>query len=161
MIKKLRILAMALLSISVFQATAETKDSNAKASQTWAEIPESADEPDEATEPDSKSALSADSKKEGSSQANKDKASQKAGRQTEEISATVRLIRAQPETEVFFKDYKHSLIIPKDSSHNAIYELCESSRKTGAPVKLSIDPITRTILSPQKSSGNADGVSTP
>jgi hypothetical protein len=73
-----------------------------------------------------------------------------------EVTATVRLIRSTPETEVFFKDLKDSLIIPKDSQHNKLYDLCEESRKKGTPVKLLIDPIGRRILAPPKSKDNGD-----
>jgi hypothetical protein len=72
----------------------------------------------------------------------KDKAKDKG----KEISAVVRLIRANPETEVFFRDYKESLIIPKDSQHNKIFAACEESRKKGTPVKLTVDPVARRIL---------------
>lgn len=63
-----------------------------------------------------------------------------------EISGTVRLIRANPETEVFFKDLKDSLIIPKDSKHNQIFEACQQSQKTGRPVQIMVDPAGRRIL---------------
>ncbi len=72
-----------------------------------------------------------------------------------EVTGTVRLIRSTPETEVFFKDLKDSLIIPKDSQHNKLYDLCEESRKKGTPVKLLIDPVGRSILSPPKSTENS------
>ncbi|MEZ0392678.1 MAG: hypothetical protein ACAH59_10705 [Pseudobdellovibrionaceae bacterium] len=63
-----------------------------------------------------------------------------------EISGVVRVIRAHPETEVFFKDFKDSVFIGKDSKHNQFYEACEESRKKGTPVKLVIHPISRRVL---------------
>jgi hypothetical protein len=63
-----------------------------------------------------------------------------------EITGIVRLIRASPVTEVFFKDLKDSAIIPYSSKHNAIYEACEESRKKGTPVKLVIHPISREVI---------------
>ncbi len=81
------------------------------------------------------------------------------GVQAKEVSGVVRLIRANPETEVFFKDLKDSLIIPKDSGHNKIYAACEESQKKGKPVKLLIDPVGRRILSlpnpPEKTESGA------
>jgi len=65
---------------------------------------------------------------------------------TKEVSGVVRLIRGSPETEVFFLDLKDSLIIPKDSQHNKLFDLCEQSRKKGTAVKLLIDPKARRIL---------------
>lgn len=63
---------------------------------------------------------------------------------TKEVSGVVRLIRGSPETEVFFKDLKDSVIIPKTSSkHNQIFAACETSMKKGTPVKLLIDPVSR------------------
>jgi hypothetical protein len=62
------------------------------------------------------------------------------------VSGIVRIVRGSPETEVFFKDLKNSLIIPKDSQHNKILEACEESRKKGTPVHLKIDPKSRRIL---------------
>ncbi len=73
-----------------------------------------------------------------------------AGAQTaspgKEISGVVRIIRAHPHTEVFFKDLKDSVIIPPGKHHNSIYELCERSWKTGQPVSLKIDPLSRQAL---------------
>ncbi len=63
------------------------------------------------------------------------------------VTGVVRIIRAHPETEVFFKDRKDSLIIPKGTQHNQIYEACEESRKKGTPVTLKIDIKNRRILS--------------
>lgn len=63
-----------------------------------------------------------------------------------EISGVVRLIRANPKTEVFFKDGKESVFIANDSKHNAIFELCEESQKKGLPIKLTVHPISREVL---------------
>ncbi len=60
-----------------------------------------------------------------------------------QISGVVRIIRGEPQTEVFFKDLKDSVIIPKDSKHNEIYALCADSMKTGKPVSLMMDPVSR------------------
>lgn len=83
-----------------------------------------------------------------------------------EVSGTVRIIRAHPETEVFFTDLKNSVIIPKTSSHNRILEACEEARKKNAKISLRIDPISRQVKSLGEDSGiekKADGklLSTP
>jgi len=64
----------------------------------------------------------------------------------QQISGVVRIIRAHPETEVFFKDLKNSVIIHRDSKHNQFYEACEESRKKGTAVRLTIDPVSRRVL---------------
>lgn len=76
-----------------------------------------------------------------------------------EISGTVRIIRSQPQTEVFFKDLKESVIIPVNSRHNQIYEACEKSWKKGTPVKLRIDPVSRHVLAlPGSESGGGEAL---
>lgn len=62
------------------------------------------------------------------------------------VSGVVRIMRASPETEVFFKDLKDSVIIPFGSRHNEIFSACEQSRKTGSPVHLIIDSKSRRAL---------------
>ena len=79
-----------------------------------------------------------------------------------EITGTVRIIRANPVTEVFFKDLKDSVVIPANSKHNQIYEACEESRKKGQPVHLQIDPVSRNVIglpsaqTPQNTNGKEE-----
>jgi hypothetical protein len=62
------------------------------------------------------------------------------------ISATPRLIRSQPETEVFFRDHNTSYVIPKDDGHNKTYELVEKAMKAKTKVSLRVDPKSRRVL---------------
>lgn len=62
------------------------------------------------------------------------------------ISGVVRLIRANPETEVFFKDGKESVFISQGSKHNLFYEACNQSMKTKTPISVVVDPISRKVL---------------
>jgi len=63
------------------------------------------------------------------------------------ISGIVRVIRGSPETEVFFKDLKESYVIPVNDSHNEIMEACLKSSRDNQPIHLTVDPISRRILS--------------
>ncbi len=63
-----------------------------------------------------------------------------------QISGTPRLIRSQPETEVFFRDLNQSYIIPKDNRHNKIFEAVSKAIKTKSKVTLEVDPKSRRIL---------------
>lgn len=77
----------------------------------------------------------------------------------QEVSGIVRMIRSNPETEVFFKDLKSSLIIPQGPQHNAIFKACEKSQKTNTPVSLMVDNASRRIMSlPGDSLGGADSL---
>jgi hypothetical protein len=65
------------------------------------------------------------------------------------VSGVVRDIRGGNITEVFFKDpkdFKDSLVIPRNSKHNEIYKVCDDSKIHGTPVHLMIDPKNRQIL---------------
>ena len=63
-----------------------------------------------------------------------------------QISATPRLIRSQPETEIFFKDFNQSLIIPKDNKHNKIFEAVSKAMKGNSKITLEVDLKTRRVL---------------
>lgn len=65
----------------------------------------------------------------------------------EAVQAVVRIIRSNPQTEVFFMDRKESLIIPQGPQHNAIFAACMESSRKRTPVSLQIDPKARIILS--------------
>ncbi len=63
------------------------------------------------------------------------------------ISATVRVVRSNPQSEVFFMDRKESLIIPANAHHNEIFEACLASSRTRTPISFLANLKTRTILS--------------
>lgn len=62
------------------------------------------------------------------------------------VSGIPRLIRASPETEIFFRDVNTSYIIPKDSKHNPYYEAFDQAIRTGKSVSFRADPISRRVL---------------
>jgi hypothetical protein len=72
--------------------------------------------------------------------------------QLKQISGVVRLIRGEPETQVFFKDLNDSVIIPKDSKHNEIFAMCNDSMKTGKSISLMMDPVSHRAFLPTDAS---------
>ena len=73
------------------------------------------------------------------------------------VSGIPRLIRASPETEVFFRDVNTSYIIPKDSKHNQFFEAFDQASRTNKSVSFRADPISRRVLAMD----GVNGVRTP
>ncbi len=62
------------------------------------------------------------------------------------VSGIPRLIRASPETEIFFRDVNTSYIIPKDSKHNQYYHAFETASRLNKSVSFRVDPVSRRVL---------------
>lgn len=62
------------------------------------------------------------------------------------VSGIPRLIRASPETEVFFRDVNTSYIISQDSKHNQYFKVFEEASRVNKSVSFRVDPVTRRVL---------------
>ena len=66
---------------------------------------------------------------------------------TEEVSGVVRIVRSQPETEIFFVDRKESVIVPAGApDHNKVLKMSLDSIKSKKSVSMSIDPVSRRFI---------------
>lgn len=75
----------------------------------------------------------------------------------ETVAGIPRLIRASPETEVFFRDLNLSYIIPQDSKHNRFFNAFDQASKLSRQVSFRVDPVSRRVLAMD----GVDGVRAP
>lgn len=75
----------------------------------------------------------------------------------ETVSGIPRLIRASPETEVFFRDINTSYIIPQSDKHNRFFHAFDQASKRNQAVSFRVDPVSRRVLAMD----GVDGVRAP
>lgn len=75
----------------------------------------------------------------------------------ETVAGIPRLIRASPETEVFFRDLNTSYIIPQTDKHNRFFNAFDQASKRNQQVSFRVDPVSRRVLAMD----GVDGVRAP
>lgn len=68
--------------------------------------------------------------------------------ESEQVSGLVRVVRSNPETEIFFMDRKDSVIVPSfHPEHNKVVKMSLDSIKNKKPISLSVNPVSKRLIS--------------